>query len=194
MGVSMTQNSKAQEFGKYKAPKRAGELKRRSLAIFAIVALVWLVLDQATKALANAQLTAGQATGDIIPGVFHLTLTANTGGAWSILSDATWLLVIFSLVVCLLIIGFIVYKGQYISIAENIGLGLVCGGGIGNMIDRIIAGQVTDFIDLSFMSYPVFNVADIGVVCGVVIFIVAYLIRLKKSPQEQKDSNQKGIL
>lgn len=189
----MTTAKELQEFGKYKAPKRAGELKRRSLLIFAIVAVVWAVLDQVAKLVARANLTTGQSTADIIPGLFHFTLTGNTGGAWSILSDAMWVLVVFALVVCLVIIGYIIMRGQFLNFAEVLGLGLIVGGGVGNLIDRIAFGQVTDFIDLSFMNYPVFNVADIGVVCGVVIFIVAYLIRSRKAAPEEPRSGE-GLL
>lgn len=189
----MATDNNMQEFGKYKAPKRAGELKRRSLFIFAIVAVVWAVLDQASKIAAKTCLSTGQATADIIPGLFHFTLTGNTGGAWSILSDATWLLAIFSILVCLVVIAFIIMKGQYLNMAEVLGLGLIVGGGIGNLIDRIAFGQVTDFIDLSFMTYPVFNVADIGVVCGVVVFIIAYFVRARKAVPEEPKSGE-GLL
>ena len=60
---------------------------------------------------------------------------------------------------------------------ELIGLGLVIGGGIGNAIDRFALGYVVDFIDLSFMDFPVFNIADIGVTCGLALFLIGWIVR-----------------
>lgn len=190
----MTNSNDLKDFGKYKAPKRAGELKRRALLVFAVVVLVWAVLDQISKMLVSNSLAEGEASADVIPGIFHLSLTHNTGGAWSILSNATWLLAAFSIVVCIALLIYIVMKGQYLSIAEVIGLGLVCGGGIGNCIDRITQGSVTDFIDLSFMTYPVFNIADVGVVCGIILFVVAYIVRLRTKPQQSSGPSEGKLL
>ena len=64
-----------------------------------------------------------------------------------------------------------------ISWPELIGLGLVIGGGIGNAIDRFVLGYVVDFIDLSFMDFPVFNIADIGVTCGLALFLIGWIVR-----------------
>lgn len=190
----MAQTKDLKDFGKYKAPKRAGELKRRALAVFAIVAVLWMIFDQVSKAMISSSMSFGESSSDIVPGVFHLTLTSNTGGAWSILSDATWVLTLFSILVCLVILLFVVLRGQYLNFAEVIGLGLVCGGGMGNCIDRIASGAVTDFINLSFMNYPVFNIADIGVVCGVVIFLIGYIVRLRKQPEVDSRPSDGKIL
>lgn len=180
-------------FGKYKAPKRAGELKRRSLAIVAVLALLWVVLDQLSKHLAQSLLSSTGASADIVPGLFHFQLAQNTGGAWSILSGATWLLALFSVVVCLAILAYVVMRGQYLNLAQIIGLGLVLGGGIGNLVDRLMQGSVTDFIAFSFIDFPVFNIADIGVTCGIVIFIIGLLVGSKGTPSSDSTPRE-GLL
>lgn len=68
-------------------------------------------------------------------------------------------------------------RARRISWPELIGLGLVIGGGIGNAIDRFVLGYVVDFIDLSFMDFPVFNIADIGVTCGLALFLIGWIVR-----------------
>ena len=70
---------------------------------------------------------------------------------------------------------------KVVSWPEVVGLALVVGGGIGNAIDRFVLGYVVDFIDLTFMNFPVFNIADIGVTCGLVLFLVAWLVRERKT-------------
>ena len=87
-------------------------------------------------------------------------LVHNTGGAWSMFSGATAALGVFSIVMCAALAAFAVHERARISWPELIGLGLVIGGGIGNAIDRFALGYVVDFIDLSFMDFPVFNIAD----------------------------------
>ena len=106
-----------------------------------------------------------------------LHLVHNTGGAWSMFSGATAALGVFSIVMCAALAAFAVHERARISWPELIGLGLVIGGGIGNAIDRFALGYVVDFIDLSFMDFPVFNIADIGVTCGLALFLIGWIVR-----------------
>lgn len=78
---------------------------------------------------------------------------------------------------CAALAAFAVHERARISWPELIGLGLVIGGGIGNAIDRFVLGYVVDFIDLSFMDFPVFNIADIGVTCGLALFLIGWIVR-----------------
>ena len=92
-------------------------------------------------------------------------------------AGATVALGVFSLVMCACLTAFLVVQRKVVSWPEVVGLALVVGGGIGNAIDRFVLGYVVDFIDLTFMNFPVFNIADIGVTCGLVLFLVAWLVR-----------------
>ena len=134
------------------------------LGAMGALALCWIVLDQAVKSCMNAH-AAGSVLSDSI------------GGAWSMFSGATVALGVFSIVMCAALAAFAVYERARISWPELIGLGLVIGGGIGNAIDRFALGYVVDFIDLAFMDFPVFNIADIGVTCGLALFLIGWIVR-----------------
>ena len=140
------------------------------------LALCWIALDQAVKFRLNAH-AAGRVLSDPVAGLFRLHLVHNTGGAWSMFSGATAALGVFSIVMCAALAAFAVHERARTSWPELIGLGLVIGGGVGNAIDRFVLGYVVDFVDLSFMDFPVFNIADIGVTCGLVLFLIGWIVR-----------------
>ena len=139
------------------------------LGAMGVLALCWIALDQAVKFRLNVH-AAGSVLSDPVAGFFRLHLVHNTGGAWSMFSGATAAL-------CAALAAFAVHERARISWPELIGLGLVIGGGIGNAIDRFVLGYVVDFIDLCFMDFPVFNIADIGVTCGLVLFLIGWIVR-----------------
>lgn len=141
----------------------------RRIAAFGGVAALAVVLDQVSKAWARTALAGGPAP--LVPGVLDLSLVMNTGAAFSIGSGSTWVFVILALVICAGAAVWVVRVRQMpASVAAA--LGAVAGGGIGNLIDRVVARQVTDFLATTFIDFPVFNVADIFVTCGVVIALV----------------------
>ena len=70
---------------------------------------------------------------------------------------------------------------------EMVGLGLLVAGGIGNFIDRLVYGYVVDFITPTFINFPTFNIADIGVTCGIVLAAIGYLYQLKNAKPPLKD-------
>ena len=72
-------------------------------------------------------------------------------------------------------IGWYVRTARLMSKVELVGLAMVAGGAIGNMIDRLANGYVTDFLCTEFINFPVFNIADIGITCGVAIALVGFL-------------------
>lgn len=157
-------------------PAPSVRLQAFRLGAMGALALGWIVLDQAVKLCMNAHV-AGSVLSDPIAGLFRLHLVHNTGGAWSMFSGATVALGVFSIVMCAALAAFAVYERARISWPELIGLGLVIGGGIGNAIDRFALGYVVDFIDLAFMDFPVFNIADIGVTCGLALFLIGWIVR-----------------
>lgn len=149
----------------------------RKMIVFAIVVFVWLALDQVSKAFVNADgSNIGRVLGEPVLGLFDIRLVYNTGGAWSIFSDATFALGIFSLLMCAAVATFAVWARRRLSFGEVTGLALVVAGGLGNAIDRFAMGHVVDFINLLFMDFPVFNIADIGVTCGLALFLVSSLV------------------
>jgi signal peptidase II len=155
------------------------------LKLLATVSGGVLVLDQVTKALVLAHLPLGQSV-PVIPGFFDITHVHNPGGAFGFLAGMTplarsWLFIAVSLLAAGLILCFYwqTPRGQRVL---EVGLTLVFGGAVGNLIDRIRFGVVVDFIDvyLGDLHWPAFNVADSAITIGV--FIFAFHLLFKKDP------------
>lgn len=137
-----------------------------------ITSLGVLLIDMLSKVLIKHFILLGIRI-KIIKGFLYITYVKNTGAAFSIFRNNTLFLIILSIV----IIGLLFYylsKKIYLSKLENISYGLILGGAIGNLFDRIIYGYVIDFIDIYIFKfdYPVFNIADMAIVIGVIILII----------------------
>ena len=103
-------------------------------------------------------------------------LVHNTGAAWGILAGNTMALGAFSAIVVLVLAVYFLVNAKTVNLFQTVGFGLIVAGGIGNAIDRFVQGYVTDFIAVTFIDFPVFNVADIGVTCGVVILFIGLML------------------
>ncbi|MBR2353299.1 MAG: signal peptidase II [Clostridia bacterium] len=150
-------------------------------------------LDQLTKWLAVTFLM-GKKSVDLIPSVFRFTYVENDGAAFGMLDDHRWIFMVISTVA---IVGLLVYLLKFAPDSKwvKVGLSLVIGGGIGNMIDRVALGYVIDFLD--FCAFPnlwpwVFNVAD-SFVCvgGGIIFVwcICSMIQEVKQNKQRKDGD-----
>ena len=139
-------------------------------SIFWVAAIVSLCLDQATKywIVHNFNLLETQ---PLIPDVFHFTYVRNTGAAFSILAGKADLLRWLSLLVSLGLMAFALFGGKLKKL-EQISYGLLLGGAMGNGIDRFIFGSVVDFIDLRFIRFAVFNLADISINLGIICWLI----------------------
>lgn len=139
-----------------------------------IISIITLLIDQITKNIIQSYYKIGQCL-TIIKKFINICYVNNYGAAWSILNNKSFLLIVVSLIALI-----IIYRFMYIfksNKRNNIAFGLLLGGILGNLIDRIFLGYVRDFIDMYIFSYdyPVFNVADIAVVIGVILLIVAII-------------------
>lgn len=155
-------------------PSRAGGAKARAVTLAAIIA-AWLALDAATKAVFLAY-PANALVGGPYFGLVDFRVVHNTGGAWGVFSNSTAALGVFSLVVCAALAVYFAKTVREQGWLATVGIALIIAGGIGNALDRFIRGFVMDFIEFSFFSFPVFNVADIGVTCGFVLLILGIAI------------------
>lgn len=137
-----------------------------------IVVIISLLLDIGSKFLVNRIFILNESK-TIIDNFLNITYVRNTGAAWSILDDNTWIVTVISL---LIIIGIIyyVYRNRVSKKILKIGYGLILGGAIGNFIDRIVYGYVIDFIDIDIFgwNYPIFNLADMFIVVGVILVMI----------------------
>lgn len=129
------------------------------------------LMDQATKWWVQLTMAEGESI-PVIDGIFHFTYVLNPGAAFGILENQTWF---FILIALFLLLG-ITYIFPQIPDEQSVlrwGTGLLSGGAVGNLVDRIRLGQVVDFFD--FRIWPVFNVADIAIVCGVGLMMYSLL-------------------
>jgi signal peptidase II len=143
------------------------------LCIICIISVV--VLDQITKYIAVEYL---QPIGSVpvIEDVFHFTYVKNSGAAFGMLKDHRWIFMIISAFIIVLVFYLIFkYKRQFHPLML-VGLSFTVGGGIGNMIDRVIKEYVVDFLDFTLIDFPVFNVADIFVCVGVGLIILDIIL------------------
>jgi signal peptidase II len=156
---------------------------RRLLTLFGVGGAV-VVADQWTKDLVLHAAEAGQLPFHLIPGVLDVRLVFNTGAAFSIGAGggATLLFTVLAVLICVGI-GLWFWFDDELPRAAILGLSAVAGGGIGNMIDRVVSGQVTDFLATTFVDFPVFNVADIAVTCGVAVSLAVILLSSRKAGQ-----------
>lgn len=139
------------------------------------LALVVFVLDQLTKAWINATMPLGSygpAGIEVIRNFFNLVHVGNTGAAWSMLSGKSYFLALLALATLVAIFWWRRALGLQDRLTQ-VAFGLLCGGIVGNLVDRLVHGHVIDFIDLHFGSYvyPTFNIADSGICIGVGLYL-----------------------
>lgn len=159
-------------------------------SIIASIVVVCVLLDQITKIVAESNLKEYQSV-PVIKGFFDFTLCYNTGGAWSIMSNATWLLIVVSI----LALGFMIYtliKSK--DLLYIISASVFCGGLIGNLADRIFNVGVVDFLDFNIFGYdfPVFNVADTFIVCSAILIGVTIILEEKKEKKSEVKEEENG--
>ncbi len=140
--------------------------------------LVFLAADQAVK-LWVVQHLALYESAPLLPGFLELRYIQNTGGGWSILSDYTWLLSILTAFIMLVLLYLLLRRIVRHPLGRTACV-LLLAGGCGNLIDRLRLGYVVDMFNFQFISYPVFNVADIAVVIGMILAAVYYLFLYEK--------------
>ncbi|WP_018785247.1 signal peptidase II [Micromonospora sp. CNB394] len=173
----------------------AGAPRRKAVGLLLGVSLFALLADLGTKQLALAELT-GREPVSVLGGAVYFSLTRNSGAAWSIGSDHTWIFPIITF----LVIGWIAWMALRLrSLPWAVSLGLVLGGALGNLLDRLFrapghfVGHVVDMISL-FDPYgqvwPVFNLADSALVCGVVLAVFLELTGRQRDGSRLRDEKR----
>ena len=158
-----------------------------------LISFAIAILDQATKSFAQGRL-ARRADIPLIPGFFDLTYVENTGAAWGMLQGQSLLLVGMSVVMVTILI---VCRKHFVDARPitHISTGLIIGGIVGNLIDRVRLGYVIDFLDFYWRDYsfPAFNVADSAICVGVGIYILLQLLQPVKPPGAGEDAGAAPI-
>ena len=147
-------------------------LTKRNKLLYLITLIVITGGDQFTKHLISSSMQLGQSQ-EIINNFFYFTYAHNTGVAWGMLAGHLWLFIIVALGSAVLMIVFFM-KTRRNEVLTRFGLVLTFAGMAGNLIDRVVYGYVRDFIDVVIFNYnfPIFNVADMAVVIGVILIII----------------------
>lgn len=157
----------------------------------AVITAVAVLLDQISKSIVvNGLPLYGEAR--FIPGVLSFYHTRNTGAAFSMLSDRRWVFMLLSFV-AIVAITVMLYFWRSRHVLLTVSLSMILGGGIGNMIDRIVNGYVTDFFRVDFFDFAVFNVADSFITVGAVllgVYIIFFEPKVERRLAESKP--QKG--
>ena len=145
-------------------------MRKKSL----IVAGFILLIDQIVKYSIDKKILLGNLK-TVIPNFFYVSKVYNDGAAWSMFAGSIIVLIIIALISLVLLLA---YQNKFLVNWRNmLAFGLVYGGLLGNLLDRIIHGYVIDYLKLNFGSYnfPIFNLADIAIVSGVILIIIAIL-------------------
>lgn len=152
----------------------------RQNGLFSLAALLIIAADQVSKTWIRANLAIGESLFEI--GLFRLTRVHNTGAAFGLFRDYSSVLTVVAMVGVAALLLYTFFIHHRFSVLDNtpgkFTLGLVLGGTVGNLIDRLLQGSVTDFIDIGI--WPTFNIADSAIVVGITIFVY-YLLRLNQA-------------
>ena len=153
-----------------------------------IIALLCVFVDQLSKYLivSNFDLNTGKS---VISSFFSIAYIRNTGAAWGVFSNGTVVLAILSIVFLFFIVKYI-FDLKEISKIDVFSYGLLIGGIIGNLIDRVVRNYVIDFLSFKFFSYnfPIFNIADCFIVISIVLICFESLFKSNKDEVKSNDS------
>lgn len=165
------------------------ELNGKSAFVYYIIGLIVLIFDQVSKISFQNWLKVEYTSVPVIEPILNWTLAYNRGAAFSFLANQDgwqkWFFALLGLAVSGFIIAYL-RKVPKSATLLSVGLAMVLGGAIGNVIDRVLYGYVIDFIHVHYADawhYPIFNVADIGISIGMVLVVFDMLFLEKKRSQ-----------
>jgi signal peptidase II len=149
--------------------------------------LYWIIIltlgiDQLFKYLVRNFMDYGQSI-PIINGFIQLTSHRNTGAAWGIFSGQKIFLI--SIAIIVIVVG-LIFSRRVTDKLTRIAFGLFIGGAMGNVVDRLIFGEVTDMFEVTFINYPIFNTADVFLVSGVILFLISTYKESKLESNQSK--------
>lgn len=141
-----------------------------------MITVLGVIIDQLSKFIITNSIELNEMV-TIIEDFFFLRHIRNTGAAWGIMSSNTLILALISIVFLFFLINYI-EKMKEISKISQISFGLIIGGIIGNLIDRLLRGYVVDFFSFIIFKYhyPIFNIADILIVVGAFLLIIEFVL------------------
>lgn len=150
--------------------------------LFSVLTLILIIADQYTKHLA-VRFIKPVGSVEVIKNILRFSYVENRGAAFGMLRDARWVFITVTVISVAAIIWWMVFRRPE-SRLLRVSLLLILSGALGNLIDRVMLGYVTDMIDVAFIDFPVFNFADCCVVVGAVLFAI-YVLFVYKEPEKE---------
>ena len=156
------------------------------MPLYVFAAFILIEIDQLVKAWAFRVLRLWP-TMPVIQDKFHLTYLENRGAAFSLFaqSDSRWVFVVLAAIISVIIL-YVLHKQIMQTALGNWSIVLIAAGAIGNAIDRVVHGFVVDMFDFRMIHFPVFNVADIFICVGGVLFVLYVMFQHKENEAENK--------
>ncbi len=163
---------------------------------FWLAAAAATLADLTSKGWAQSQLEDGL-THPFIPGILDLTLTTNRGAAFGIGRESAVLMTVLALIIFLALLIWIWKRelsAKQPGWLERLGAALLTGGALGNICERLACGHVTDFLEFAFVSFPIFNLADIFIDIGVALILASHLFPMAKAAGQPNSAASKATL
>ncbi len=154
-------------------------------ALMALLVAAVTGLDQLSKYLVVENIPLYSRV-EVLPGVVHLTYVQNTGAAFSAFQGMQWLFVIIFILFTAAVIWEGVKKAMPFTTLERWCIAAIYAGGLGNMIDRLRLGYVVDMIEVEFIRFPVFNIADCFITCGCILLLVHLVLCNREFWKDEK--------
>lgn len=155
-----------------------------------VIGFAIVVLDQAAKAVIRQTMNPGQSL-PVIEGYFNLNHLRNTGAVWGMFPSQNEWLILLSFLVLILIAIFYRWLVDR-RLVHRVAMGFMLGGIVGNLIDRVKLGWVTDFLDFHWQAshWPSFNIADAAICSGVILYLVAAFWRSSPAPGKEQQPDE----
>lgn len=148
------------------------------------LAIIIVLIDQLSKVIVRYTLPKGD-TFVLIPKIFELTHTENTGAAFSLFTGQVQVLTLISIIATIIIVLYLFLEKTPLTGLQIFGWSFLLGGTNGNLIDRLFLGSVTDFFNFSIINFPIFNLADVFIDAGAIIIIVTNFFSTKDDKPEE---------
>lgn len=177
-------------FPSYSVKEDLSGKKKISATIVWTVAIAAIFLDQASKILVESAMRLGQSDA-VVGDLFRLTYIKNAGGAFGILLGGGWFYFLASVVAVIMIL-FYLRRLPARQILPRLSLAMILGGALGNLIDRLRSGVVTDFLDFGVGNtrWPVFNLADAFITVGVILFFLSMMRSQKEGTEDHTQADR----
>ena len=167
------------------------------MILWTLIIVASVLIDQIAKLVVVKTLPLYNSV-VLIKGFFSFSHIQNRGAAWGMFSENRWIF-LTATAVAIIILPIILYKYRKIHPLFGTSMSLIIGGAIGNMIDRVFLGYVVDFLEFTFIDFPVFNIADVCIVVGT-FMMAAYILffdkvlfvdnkKTSETAKEEKDTN-----